>query len=262
MSVIITQMGKNKNNIIKIENLTKKYSGFAAVDHISFEVTQNEIFGILGPNGAGKTTTIEMIEGIREMDSGNVEIDNIDIDQNPDGAKQILGIQLQDSDYFDFLNLKEILELFGQFYNKSIDAMEILEKVELSSKAKSMVKQLSGGQKQRLSIALALVNDPKILFLDEPTTGLDPQARRHLWEFIKTIRKEDKTLILTTHYMEEAEVLCDRVAIMDEGKILTIDTPENLIDNLISKGFKKDVEPKPANLEDVFLDLTGKKLRD
>ncbi|MFC1780161.1 ABC transporter ATP-binding protein [Patescibacteria group bacterium] len=253
---------KKSKPIITVKNLSKKYNGLKAVDNISFDVYPNEIFGILGPNGAGKTTTIEMIEGIREIDSGDIEIDGIDVDKNPDKAKEILGIQLQDSDYFEFLSVKEILELFGQFYNRKIDAKEILNKVELSQKGKSKVKQLSGGQKQRLSIALALVNDPKILFLDEPTTGLDPAARRHMWKFIQKIKSENKTMILTTHYMEEAEVLCDRVAVMDEGKILTIDTPDNLINNLLKKGFKKRVEVKQANLEDVFLDLTGKKLRD
>jgi ABC-2 type transport system ATP-binding protein len=253
---------KKTKLIIQVKNLSKKYKGLQAVDHISFDVYENEIFGILGPNGAGKTTTIEMIEGIRQIDTGDILIDNIDVDQNPDKAKEILGIQLQDSDYFEFLNLKEILELFGEFYKKDVNAEKILDKVELSQKAKSMVKELSGGQKQRLSIALALVNDPKILFLDEPTTGLDPAARHHMWTFIDNLKKEKKTMILTTHYMEEAEILCDRVAIMDEGKILTIDTPNNLINKLLRKGFKKDVEVKKANLEDVFLDLTGKKLRD
>jgi ABC-2 type transport system ATP-binding protein len=254
-------MNKQKP-IIQVKNLSKRYNGLQAVDHISFDVYENEIFGILGPNGAGKSTTIEMVEGIREIDSGDIMIDSIDVDKNPDEAKEILGIQLQDSDYFDFLSVKEILELFGEFYNQKVDAKEILNKVELSQKSKSMVKQLSGGQKQRLAVALALVNDPRILFLDEPTTGLDPQARRHLWKFIKELKKEKKTMILTTHYMEEAETLCDRVAIMDEGKILTIDTPDNLINKLLKKGFKKKTKVKPANLEDVFLDLTGKKLRD
>lgn len=253
---------KKTNTIIKVKNLSKSYNGLKAVNNISLEVYENEIFGILGPNGAGKTTAIEMIEGLREIDSGDIMINGFDIDKNPNDAKEIIGIQLQESDYFDHLNLTEILELFGQFYSKEVDAKEILNKVQLSPKAKSMVKQLSGGQKQRLSIALALVNDPQILFLDEPTTGLDPQARRHMWEFIDKLEIEKHTIILTTHYMEEAETLCDRVAIMDEGKILVIDTPDNLINKLIAKGFKKEVKVKPANLEDVFIDLTGKKLRD
>lgn len=255
------KMNKNKA-IIEVKNLSKSYNGLKAVKNISFDVYENEIFGILGPNGAGKTTTIEMMEGLREIDSGDIMINNIDIDKNPDKAKEFLGIQLQSSEYFDYLNLSEILNLFGQFYNTSVDAKEILNKVQLAQKSNSMVQQLSGGQKQRLSIALALVNNPTIMFLDEPTTGLDPQARRLMWDFIDGLKKENKTMILTTHYMEEAEYLCDRVAIMDEGKMLTIDTPGNLIQKLLDKGFKKEVEVKQANLEDVFLDLTGKKLRD
>lgn len=254
-------MKKNKP-IIKVKNLSKSYNGLKAVNNVSFEVYTNEIFGILGPNGAGKTTAIEMIEGLREIDKGDIRINSFDVDKEPTRAKEIIGIQLQESDYFDHLNLKEILELFGQFYSRKIDAMEILNKVELAQKAKSMVNQLSGGQKQRLSIALALTNDPLVLFLDEPTTGLDPQARRHMWGLIENLQKEDRTIILTTHSMEEAEILCNRVAIMDEGKILVIDTPDNLVNKLLAKGFKKEVEVKPANLEDVFLDLTGKKLRD
>ncbi len=251
-----------KNDIIDIKNLNKSYGKLHAVKSVSFSIKENEIFGILGPNGAGKTTTIEMIEGLRKIDTGNVRIDDIDVDENPDEAKELLGIQLQSSDYFDRLNLAEILRLFGSFYEKDVNANDLLEKVELESKSKAMVEELSGGQKQRLAIALALVNDPKILFLDEPTTGLDPQARRHMWNLIENIRKEDRTVVLTTHYMEEAEILCDRVAIMDEGKILTIDEPDNLIQKLLDKGFKKDVKVKQANLEDVFLDMTGKKLRD
>jgi len=251
-----------KKKIIKVKNLSKKYADLQAVDHISFEVHENEIFGILGPNGAGKTTTIEMMEGLRTIDSGDIKIYKIDIDRNPEKAKEILGIQLQDSEYFDYLNLCEILKLFGSFYSKSVDPKEILNKVQLSTKGKSFVKELSGGQKQRLSIALTLMNDPKILFLDEPTTGLDPQARRMMWELIEKLRHENRTIILTTHYMEEAELLCDRVAIMDEGKILEKDTPDNLINKLLKKGFKKDIQVKEANLEDVFIDLTGKQLRD
>jgi ABC-2 type transport system ATP-binding protein len=253
---------ESKKAVISVKNLTKNYQKLKAVNNVSFDVYKNEIFGILGPNGAGKTTTVEMIEGIRTIDNGDIELAGIDVDKHPSSAKGIIGIQLQESEYFDYLNLREILELFGEFYGKDMNPMDILNTVELAPKAKSMVKELSGGQKQRLSIALALVNDPEILFLDEPTTGLDPQARRHMWDFITKIKMTGKTMILTTHYMEEAEILCDRVAIMDEGRILVIDTPENLIENLLKKGFKKDIQVKEANLEDVFLDLTGKKLRD
>jgi ABC-2 type transport system ATP-binding protein len=251
-----------KNVIIQVKNLSKSYNHIKAVNSVSFDVFENEIFAILGPNGAGKTTTLEMIEGLRTIDSGDIQIGNVDVDKNPDKAKSLIGIQLQDSEYFDHLNLKEILELFGVFYKKEIDAMKILTKVELAPKAKSLVRELSGGQKQRLSIALALVNDPKIIFLDEPTTGLDPAARRHMWNFIRQMKKEGRTIMLTTHYMEEAELLCDRVAIMNEGKILVINTPDNLISTLLSKGFKKEIKIKAANLEDVFIDLTGKHLRD
>ncbi|MBU0976657.1 MAG: ABC transporter ATP-binding protein [Patescibacteria group bacterium] len=251
-----------KNVIIKVNNLKKSYNGFQAVKGVTFEVFENEIFGILGPNGAGKTTTVEMMEGIRRIDSGDIEIDNIDIDKYPARAKHILGIQLQEADYFDHLNLKELIELFGEFYGNKSDATTLLKRVELESKWKSMIKQLSGGQKQRLSILLTLVSNPKILFLDEPTTGLDPQARRLMWDFIRELRDEGKTIILTTHYMEEAELLCDRIAIMDNGEILKLGAPNDLIDDLLKKGFKKEVVQKAANLEDVFLDLTGKRLRD
>ncbi|MDD3647728.1 MAG: ABC transporter ATP-binding protein [Candidatus Dojkabacteria bacterium] len=251
-----------KNVIIKVNKLKKTYEGFQAVKGVSFEVYENEIFGILGPNGAGKTTTVEMMEGIRKIDSGDIEIDNIDIDEYPERAKRILGIQLQEADYFDHLNLRELIVLFAEFYDNKVDPDALLKRVELESKSKSMIKQLSGGQKQRLSILLTLVSNPKILFLDEPTTGLDPQARRLMWDFIRELRDEGKTIILTTHYMEEAELLCDRIAIMDNGKILKLDTPDKLIDDLLKKGFKKEMVQKAANLEDVFLDLTGKKLRD
>lgn len=251
-----------KDTILTVQKLNKSYNQLHVVKDVSFDVYENEVFGILGPNGAGKTTLLEMIEGLRTIDKGHVNILDIDIDKTPTRAKQIIGIQLQSSDYFDNLSLKEILELFGAFYSRKIDAGKLLEKVELKQKAKAMVRQLSGGQKQRMSIALSLVNDPRLLFLDEPTTGLDPQARRHMWEFIKELKKEGRTTILTTHYMEEAEQLCDRVAIMDEGKLITIDTPENLIEALLEKGFKKKQVVKQANLEDVFIDLTGKKLRD
>lgn len=232
------------------------------MDGISFDVKKGEIFGILGPNGAGKTTTLEMIEGLRPMDSGEVKVDDIDVKNNSNKVKSIIGVQLQASAFFDFLKLTELLDFFGSLYNRKINSAEILKEVELSDKAKSYIKTLSGGQKQRFSIASALVNEPKVLFLDEPTTGLDPQARRHLWNLIESIRNKGKTIVITTHYMDEAEVLCDRVAIMDEGKIIKLDEPDNMIDSLIKKGFKKKKVEKAASLEDVFLDLTGKDLRE
>jgi len=255
-------MAKSSENIIEVKNLTKKYNGLTAVDGISFEVKKGEIFGILGPNGAGKTTTLEMIEGLRPIDSGEVLIADLDVKEDPNKVKSIIGVQLQSSSFFDYLKLTELLEFFGSLYQRKVDAMEILKEVELTDKAKSQVKTLSGGQKQRFSIASALVNEPKVLFLDEPTTGLDPQARHHLWGLIEQIRDAGKTVVLTTHYMDEAEVLCDRVAIMDAGKIVKLDTPDNLVDRLIKKGFKKKKVEKAANLEDVFLDLTGKLLRE
>lgn len=252
-----------KKSIIKVENLKKSYGKLVAVNSINLEVFENEVFGILGPNGAGKTTTLEMLEGLKPIDEGLALIDGINVSQDPIGIKRIIGIQLQTSSYFDNLNISEILRLFGKFYGRNIDASAIIDKVNLESKSKSNVNQLSGGQKQRLSIASALVNNPKVLFLDEPTTGLDPQARRNLWELISDLQnKEKKTIVITTHYMEEAEELCDRVAIMDEGDIIALDTPENLIKQLLQKGFKPKKKRLDATLDDVFLDLTGKALRE
>jgi len=252
-----------KKVVIKIENLKKSYGDLVAVDRINLEVYQNEVFGILGPNGAGKTTTLEMMEGLKSIDEGTALIDGINVARNPLGIKKIIGIQLQTSSYFDNLNISEILKLFGKFYGRDIDPMDIINKVHLEGKAQSDVNQLSGGQQQRLSIASALVNNPKVLFLDEPTTGLDPQARRNLWNLISDLQnKEKKTIVITTHYMEEAEELCDRVAIMDEGKIIALDTPENLIKDLLKKGFKSKKKRLEATLDDVFLDLTGKELRE
>ncbi|MEA3357376.1 MAG: ABC transporter ATP-binding protein [Patescibacteria group bacterium] len=249
--------------IIKVKNLKKSYGQLVAVNRINFTVNKGEIFGILGPNGAGKTTTLEMMEGLRPIDDGTVEIDGINVAQNPNKIKQIIGIQLQSSSFYDNLNLAEMLTLFGKFYRKDVKPMELLKNVGLEAKKSSYVKHLSGGQKQRMSIACALVNDPKVIFLDEPTTGLDPQARRHLWELILELQKENnRTIILTTHYMEEAEELCERVAIMDEGEIITLDKPQTLIKELLKKGFKPKKKKLDASLDDVFLDLTGKKLRE
>lgn len=215
--------------IIEIKNLTKKYGAFTAVDAINFSVETTEVFGILGPNGAGKTTTLEMIEGLKPITSGTVTLDGHDVGKESRTVKSLIGVQLQSSSFFDNLNLRELLETFGALYGRKVNALQLLKHVELEEKAKNVVKALSGGQKQRLSIAAALVNDPKVLFLDEPTTGLDPQARRHLWDLIRDINEQGKTIVLTTHYMEEAEVLCDRVAIMDHAKIVALDTPANLL---------------------------------
>jgi len=257
-------MKKNNSKVkIRVKDLKKDYGDLKAVRGVSFEVYDKEVFGILGPNGAGKTTTLEMMEGLKDIDGGDIEIAGLDVEKNKDKIKKIIGVQLQSSAFFDHLSLSEIISLYASFYGREVDPVKILDRVDLEDKKNAMADNLSGGQKQRLSIAVALVNDPQVLFLDEPSTGLDPQARRNLWELINSLRHEDKkTIILTTHYMEEADFLCDRVAIMDMGKIVAIDKPAKLIDNLLKKGFKKKVEVKPATLEDVFIDLTGKTLRE
>jgi len=248
--------------ILDVQNLGKRYGSLVAVDGISFQVYRQEVFGILGPNGAGKTTTLEMIETLREMDSGTAVLNGIDVRKDPQRIKQSIGVQLQSSSFFDKLSLTELLILFGELYGRKADATDLLSAVELQDKAKARVNELSGGQKQRFSIAAALVNDPVVLFLDEPTTGLDPQARRHLWEVIRVIRNDGKTIVLTTHYMEEAEELCDRVAIMDYGKIVAMAPPQELISRLLASGFTKQRAERLATLEDVFLNLTGHSLRE
>jgi len=254
--------GRPDAPIVVVQDLRKRYGTLQAVDGVSFEIGEGEVFGILGPNGAGKTTTLEMIEGMRTIDSGSAVVDGIDVAKDPRGVKARIGIQLQASSFFDELNLVELLELFGHLYGRVVDAMALLADVELTDKARSQVRTLSGGQKQRFSIAAALVNEPRVLFLDEPTTGLDPQARRHLWGLVRQIRERGHTVVLTTHYMEEAEELCDRVAIMDTGRIVALDKPDGLIEALIGRGFKKERVERLANLEDVFIDLTGHTLRE
>ena len=251
-----------KETIIKVKDLVKNYGNFAAVKGISFEVNEGEIFGLLGPNGAGKSTTLEIIETLRAKTSGDVLVNGLDLDKQPDEIKKIIGVQLQTSGYYPNLNLVELINLFNGLYNRNVDPMNLLEMVNLKDKAKSKVKELSGGQKQRFSVATTLINDPKIVFLDEPTTGLDPQARRNLWDLVKSIRDKGTTVIITTHYMDEAEVLCDRVAIIDAGRIIAMETPDRLIDNLVSSGFERPREVKKANLEDVFINLTGHSLRE
>jgi ABC-2 type transport system ATP-binding protein len=250
------------NAVLSVSDLKKDYGDFHAVRGVSFTVSPGEVFGILGPNGAGKTSTLEMIEGLREIDAGTVLVDGIDVAKDTEAVKKIIGVQLQSSAFFTNLSLVEILVLFRELYGADSDPMALLEEVSLTEKATAEVKELSGGQKQRFSIAAALVNNPVVLFLDEPTTGLDPQARRNLWDLVGQIQKKGTTIVLTTHYMEEAEVLCDRVAIMDEGKIVSLDTPNNLKKALLARGFKPHREVVPATLEDVFIDLTGKELRD
>ncbi|MBU6262309.1 MAG: ABC transporter ATP-binding protein [Bacteroidetes bacterium] len=250
------------NPIIKVENLTKKYGDFEAVKGLSFEVYAGEIFGLLGPNGAGKSTTLEIIETLREKSSGTVIVNGIDIEKDPAQVKKIIGVQLQTAGFYPGLTLVELLDLFAGLYNEKIDPLAILDSVNLRDKAKAKFKELSGGQKQRFSIATTLINKPQLIFLDEPTTGLDPQARRNLWDLIRSIRDSGTTVVITTHYMDEAEILCDRVAIVDSGKLIAINTPDQLIDDLVAGGFEKPKEVKQANLEDVFIHLTGHALRE
>jgi ABC-2 type transport system ATP-binding protein len=248
--------------IIKVKGLVKNYGTFQAVKGISFEVKEGEIFGLLGPNGAGKSTTLEIIETLREKTSGEVWVNGFNLDKQPDEIKKIIGVQLQTSGYYPNLKLTELINLFGGLYNRTVDPMNLLDLVNLKDKANAKVKELSGGQKQRFSIATTMINDPKIVFLDEPTTGLDPQARRNLWDLVRNIRAKGATVIITTHYMDEAEVLCDRVAIIDAGKIIALESPDGLIDTLVSSGFERPREVKKANLEDVFINLTGHSLRE
>lgn len=250
------------NKIISVRNLKKNYGSFEAVKGISFDVYEGEIFGLLGPNGAGKSTTLEIIETLRDKTAGEVIVDGLNLDTQAHAIKKIIGVQLQTSGFYPGLNLIELIELFAGLYNQTVDPMEYLKLVNLEDKAKNKFKDMSGGQKQRFSIATTLVNKPKIIFLDEPTTGLDPQARRNLWELIRNIRANGTTVIITTHYMDEAEQLCDRIAIMDEGKIISLDSPDKMIDDLVASGFERPKQTKAANLEDVFIHLTGKEMRD
>ena len=252
----------SKALIISVENLFKKYNEFEAVKGISFEVHEGEIFGLLGPNGAGKTTTLEIMETLRDKTSGKISIGGYDLDQSPNEIKHIIGVQLQAAGYYPNLNLIELIDLFSGLYGIKVNALKLLEKVSLTEKAKAKYKELSGGQKQRFSIATTLINQPKIIFLDEPTTGLDPQARRNLWDLILEIRATGTTIVLTTHYMDEAEVLCDRVAFIDNGQIIGINSPDQFVDDLVASGFERKKEVKKANLEDVFISLTGKDLRE
>jgi ABC-2 type transport system ATP-binding protein len=306
------------NAVITVENLIKTYGQVRAVDNITFQADRGEVFGMLGPNGAGKTTTVEIIEGLRPMDSGKVTVLGFDISKNPGRIKQSIGVQLQSPSLLSLLRVEEILDTFASLYNRSLPTSQLLEMLSLQESRKVLVKNLSGGQQQRLSVAMAMVNDPEIAFLDEPTTGLDPQARRGLWSVIEDMRGRDKTVFLTTHYMDEAERLCDRVAIVDHGQIIALDSPENLIhthfeekaiqfemdnpptETLLQQlagvtnvaidnrevvmyshdipgtmsallqiadredltGELKDLHVREATLEDVFLKLTGRKIRE
>jgi ABC-2 type transport system ATP-binding protein len=301
--------------VVEVKELKKVYGELTAVDSISFDVYENEIFGMVGPNGAGKTTTIECVEGLRERDAGDISIFGLNPSKADTALKESIGIQLQETSLPERIRISEAMEMFSSLYPHPINWRKLIERLSLSDKVNSFFRELSGGQKQRLFIALALVNDPKLIFLDELSTGLDPQARHIMWDLVRDIRNEGKTIFLTTHYMEEAERLCDRVAIIDHGKIVALDTPENLVSSLGQEmriqfvveesfnvnGFKKlkevtkterigdriivygkgeefvykvigslfakkipfrEVKIDQPNLEDVFIALTGSRIRD
>ena len=252
----------DSNYVIEVNDLVKRYGAFTAVNGISFHVKEREIFGLLGPNGAGKTTTLEIIETLRPKTSGSVTVLGYDVNEQPDEIKKRIGVQLQAAGYYPSLTLNALLDLFGGLYNTPVDKPELLKRVGLTDKAKAKYKTLSGGQKQRFSMCTTLIHQPAIVFLDEPTTGLDPQARRNLWELIREIKAQGTTVVITTHYMDEAEYLCERVGIMEAGKIVAISTPDKLIDELVESGNAPIRDVKRATLEDVFLHLTGREWRD
>lgn len=232
-------------------------SDIRAVDNVSFQVRDGEIFGLLGPNGAGKTTTLEIIEGIQSATSGNVAVLGEDLPAGLDAIKQRIGVQLQESQYLQHLTLEELLNLFGSFYSRQVDVADLLSSVGLGEKQKEAVSKLSGGQQRRFSLAASLVNDPEVLFLDEPTSGLDPQGRRSVWDRIAAYRDTGKTVVITTHFMDEAEVLCDRVGIMDHGKLMALDTPIKLIRSLDSAYHIRFLTSQDGFPEDRFLSIDG-----
>ena len=242
---------------LEVHDLVKRYGSFEAVKGISFEVWRGEIFGLLGPNGAGKTSTIEIIEGLRQASSGEVSVLGRRISRDPRGVKQLIGAQLQASDFFEHLTLIEQLDYLAACYDTRCDARALLALVNLGDRPTVRVQQLSGGQQQRFAIAAALVNDPPLLLLDEPSTGLDPSARLDLWSLIRRLQAEGRTILLSSHYMEEAEALCERVAIMDLGRIVALDSPSRLIEDLIAQGYRRPAPVRDATLEDVFLVSTG-----
>jgi ABC-2 type transport system ATP-binding protein len=247
---------------LQVQGLQKSYGDVVAVAGLDLEVRTGECFGLLGPNGAGKTTTIEICEGLLTSDSGSVVVLGKTWEANRRDLQERLGIQLQDTQLAEKLSVDETLTLFQSFYRESRNVEDVIDMVELGEKRFARVGTLSGGQKQRLAVACAMVGDPELLFLDEPTTGLDPQSRRQLWDLISGFRAEGKTIVLTTHYMEEAERLCDRVAIVDHGRVIALGTPGELIDSI---DFSHLPPPEPrkthATLEDVFVSLTGRTLR-
>ena len=250
-------------NALVVRGLKKSYGDVVAVDGLDLEVRNGECFGLLGPNGAGKTTTIEICEGLLASDAGEVVVLGQTWEANADDLRERLGIQLQDTQLADKLTVRETIDLFRSFYRRSRDAKEVIEIVQLDEKANARVGTLSGGQKQRLAIACALVGDPELLFLDEPTTGLDPQSRRQLWGLIEDFRSTGRTIVLTTHYMDEAERLCERVAIVDHGHVIAMGSPNELIETIGSQHHPPPVQrTTSATLEDVFVVLTGRTLRD
>ena len=250
-------------NALEVHALKKSYADVVAVDGLDLEVRNGECFGLLGPNGAGKTTTIEICEGLLTRDSGDVVVLGQTWENDAKHLREQLGIQLQDTQLAEKLTVRETLDLFRSFYRRGRNTADVIEMVELGEKADARVGTLSGGQKQRLAIACALVGDPELLFLDEPTTGLDPQSRRQLWGLIEEFQSTGRTIVLTTHYMDEAERLCDRVAIVDHGHVIALGSPAELIETIGSKHHPPPVQrTTSATLEDVFVVLTGRTLRD
>ena len=233
---------------VQVEGLVKRFGSFTAVDGVTFAVDRGEVFGILGPNGAGKTTTLEIVEGLLTPTEGRVSVLGLDVQSNAAEVKARIGVQLQESAYYDYLNLREVLALLGSFYPARVSPETLLEQVDLSDKAGNRMAELSGGQKQRFAVAACLVNAPELVILDEPTTGLDPQARRNLWGLIREVSQRGVTVVLTTHYMEEAENLCGRLAIMDHGQLLAVDSPRNLINQLEASYTVKLTMDKPMTM--------------
>lgn len=251
--------------VVVVDNLIKQYSGVQAVDGVSFAVEKGEIFGLLGPNGAGKTTTLSILQGLRKADGGQVFLFGLDIQDHARLIKQRIGVQLQRTSLLADLNVLDQVIIFARLYGRRINraqALSLLEQVGLEDKARAFPAKLSGGQQQRLAFALALVNDPDLIFLDEPTAGMDPQSRRHLWGIVKNLQERGCTIVVTTHSMEEAETVCHRVGIMDRGRILDMDRPDELVRRYVTAPEAGKLPEGPANLETVFLQLTGRDLRD
>jgi ABC-2 type transport system ATP-binding protein len=246
----------NNDIIVDVKGVIKRYGSFTAVKGVSFQVKRGEIFGLLGPNGAGKTTTIEMLVGLRKPDEGTATLSGFDVIKEVNKVKEVIGVQLQSTSLFELLKVEEILYLYGSFYPTHVDINGLIEDMLLTEKRNDRIKGLSGGQKQRLAIALALIHDPDIVFLDEPTTGLDPQARRTLWDIVLRLKERGKTIILSTHYMDEAHVLCDRIGIMEQGELIALDTPMNLVKKLQSTSSVEFHLSNPPE-QDWFLKMEG-----